>query len=85
MTLTNCALNRARHTTKAMNSNYFSFLRTACEATATFQSNWYESRKKVSALLKKEERAMVITLAFPNFTIPDCALQSSDYLLCHAF
>lgn len=60
---TNCALNKARHTAKVMNSNCFLFKGLLCEAAAIFQSNQCAVEKNVGPF-EKEERTMVITLAF---------------------
>lgn len=72
---TNCT-NKARRAAKVMNSNCFLFKGLLCEAAAIFQSNQCAVEEKNVGPFEKEKRGQwLLPWPFPNFIIPDCALQ----------
>lgn len=73
------ALNEARHTAKAMSSNYSLFKGLLCEAAATFQCSRCAVEGKSVGPFEKERGQWLLPWLFPSFIIPDCALQRISY------
>lgn len=57
-----------------MNGNYFLFKGLLCEG-ATFQSNLCAVEEKSVGPFEEERGHRLLPWLFPNFIIPDCALQ----------